>query len=122
LPPGKPPKKQNPVNNLSLNLLTLPLWWYTTGWKLLWSWNKHQINIGLHETGITFFIHHLREPLYGDYTRSGIMLGLFFRVILLVIKSILLLVRLVILTAVDLLFLAALPMVLAMIIYQLTPN
>lgn len=107
------------MNNFRLNLLTLPFWWYTAGWQIIWSWNKRQFALGLRQTGLSLFIHHLREPLYGDYTRSGILLGIFFRFVLLIIKLLLLLVRLVLLALATAVYLGLLPGVLTLVIYQI---
>ena len=109
------------MGNLPLNLLTFPLWWYTTGWKLLLDWNRRQRDLGLRQTGLLLFWRHMREPLYGDYTRSGLILGMFFRAILLLIKLLLFCLRLILLTVADVVYLAFLPVVLAVIIFQLIP-
>ncbi len=109
------------MNGLSLNLLTLPVWWYTSGWHRVWQWNLRQMDLGLHQTGLLLFAHHMREPLYGDYTHSGIILSFFLRIILLLFKLTLLVVRALLLAVFDALYLAVLPLSVAMIIFQLLP-
>jgi hypothetical protein len=110
------------MEHLPLNLLTFPLWWYTTGWNILWDWNKRQLDLGLRQSGLAVFAHHFKEPLYGDYTKSGIFLGFFFRTVLLIFKLLFLFIRLMLIFLLDLLFLLLVPVVLAMIIFQLIPK
>lgn len=109
------------MGNLSLNLLSFPLWWYTTGWNFLWAWNKRQLELDLRQTGPVLFFQHLQEPLYGDYSKSGKALGLFSRPIMTIFKLLFLIFRLLALTLVDIVFLLLLPCSLAMVIFQLTP-
>lgn len=109
------------MGNLSLNLITFPLWWYTTGWQIIWRWNKQQIFFGVHETGIFLFARHFKEPLYGDYTKSGRLLGFFFRFILLILKSVLLFLRIILLVIADAAYFGILPLILSLIIYELIP-
>jgi hypothetical protein len=109
------------MGNLPLNIFTFPLWWYTTGTSILYQWAKRQLLIGLHQTGILLFAHHMREPLYGDYTRSGRIFSFFFRIIILLYKLVWFLVRSVIVFAIVVGYLLLLPFALVMIIYQLFP-
>ena len=108
------------MGRLPLNLLTFPLWWYSTGVSLMWAWSKRQFSLGIHHTGLTLFARHLGEPLYGDYTRAGRIIGFFLRIILLVIKLLMLSARLIMVLLLDLIFLAILPASLAFVIYQLS--
>jgi hypothetical protein len=106
------------MGNFSLNLLTFPFWWYTRGFALVLKWSKREINYGLSETGLLIFARHLREPLYGDYTKAGIILGFFLRIVLLAYKLLILCIRAAIVVIFNLLYLLILPAALVMILYQ----
>lgn len=107
------------MGNLPLNLITFPLWWYSTGVRLMLDWNKRQFKFSLHQTGLLLFVRHLREPLYSDYTRSGIIIGAVLRVVILLFKLLLLAVRLLLLLIVDIFYASVLPACLANIILQI---
>jgi len=107
------------MNNFPLNLLTFPFWWYAVGLPLVWSWTKRQFVFGLHKTGLLVFVRHLKEPLYGDYTKAGIFLSFPLRMILLSYKLIALLIRLLVVALLDALFILILPGVIVLIILQL---
>jgi hypothetical protein len=109
------------MGNLSLNIFTFPLWWYTTGVYLVWVWFKRQVYFGLHNTGILVFAKHIREPLYGDYTRTGIILSFFLRLIILFYKLLVFCLRIIFLLAIFLIYLLALPVSLTMVLVQLLP-
>ncbi len=106
---------------IKLNLLTMPVWWYSAGLGIVWAWMKRQYRYGLSRTGLLLFARHIREPLFGDYTKSGIVVGFFLRLALLAIKLMLFLLRLIWLAAVLLIYLCLPPACIAMIIYQLAP-
>lgn len=110
---------KTPMNNFSLNLLTFPVWWYTIGLKQVWQRAKHEFHFGLQQTGLLIFIHHLREPLYGDYTRSGRIISLLLRLLLLMAKLALFLLRLLVIAALILGYVLILPVILMMIILQI---
>jgi hypothetical protein len=107
------------MENFPLNLLTFPFWWYAVGGRILWQWYKRQFYFGLHKTGLLFFARHMNEPLYGDYSKTGIILSFFIRIFILIYKTIVFLLRLAVITALSLLFLSLLPVILIMIIFQL---
>jgi hypothetical protein len=107
------------MENFPLNLLSFPLWWYAVGGQIIWQWYKRQYYFGLHKTGLLLFARHMNEPLYGDYSKTGIVLSFFIRIFILIYKIIVFLLRLVVVTLLALLFLAWLPGVLIMIIFQL---
>lgn len=73
----------------------------------------------MHKTGLLIFARHLKEPLYGDYTKAGIVMSFFLRIFLLVYKLLVLGVRLLIVALLDVLFILLLPGILTMIIFQL---
>ncbi len=110
------------MQNFPLNLLTFPMWWYTVGSKILWSWNKRQWHFGLHKTGLLLFSRHMGEPLYGDYTKSGRVLSFFLRLFLLFFKLIALSFRLIFLAIIDVLFVLVLPAIISMVIVQIFQN
>jgi hypothetical protein len=114
--------RQKHMKDFSLNPLTLPLWWYTTGLGLAWRWAGRQARIGLQQTGLVLFFRHFREPLYGDYTKSGMAIGFFLRIVLLIFKLLAFGLRLILIAVMLLLFCLILPAIIIMIIYQLFPK
>lgn len=109
------------MGNLTLSILTFPLWWYTTGTQLVWNWVVRQLTFGLHQTGLLVFAKHIREPLYGDYTRSGIVFSFFLRLLLLGFKLVMFSLRSLGILLLMAGYLLLLPACLVMIIYQLFP-
>ena len=110
------------MGTFTLNILSFPLWWYTVGAGLTWKRYKRQIHFAVTKSGILLFARHMREPLYGDYTRSGVILGFFLRTILLVFKTFILGGRVIITSIVLLAYFIALPCVVIMIVYQFFPS
>lgn len=109
------------MNTISLNILSFPVWWYTVGLGLVLNWVKAQFRFGLSRTGLVLFARHLREPLFGDYTRSGIVVGFFLRIALLLLKALLFGIRIFFVLCILFLYIALLPGAIVMIIYQLLP-
>lgn len=109
------------MQNFPLNLLTLPYWWYTTGAAILFSWNKRKYHYYLQKTGLVALARHFGEPLYKDYTRSGMVISFFIRIFLLAAKSVIFAVKLLFLAIFDLFYFFILPFIVAMIIFQLLP-
>jgi hypothetical protein len=107
------------MNNFDLNLLTFPIWWYTHGLALLWAWAKRRARYDLRATGLVLFSRHMAEPMFGDYTRSGRMIGLFLRFFLLLGKLIMLLFRVLFIVIVLLVYILIIPFSIIMIINQL---
>lgn len=107
------------MTNFPLNILTFPLWWYTIGLSLMIRWLKRQFWWGLKKTGLLVFVRHMNEPLYGDYTKSGIIISFFIRILLLIFKLAFFTIRLIIVGLMALIFLLLLPLTLIMIIFQI---
>jgi hypothetical protein len=105
--------------NFPLNLLTFPWWWYSVGWSLVKTWTKREYFFGLHKTGLLIFARHLNEPLYGDYTKSGVVFSFFLRIFILIYKLLAFALRLIFVALADLLYLLFLPALLVIIIFQL---
>lgn len=106
------------MGNFELNLLTFPLWWYTHGLVAVWIWARRRARYDLRATGIVLFSRHLSEPLFGDYTRSGMVVGFFLRIVLLFGKSLMLLFRFALIAVVLIAYLLAIPVAIVMIINQ----
>jgi len=102
-----------------LNLLTFPLWWYTRGLRTVWAWAKQRARYDLRATGLLLFSRHMSEPLFGDYTRSGRLVGFFLRLAILIYKLFILCVRIILIGIALLFYLVAIPLVIIMIIKQL---
>lgn len=109
------------MGSVPLNLLTFPLWWYSTGFALVRDWVKRQTRYGLQATGLLLFASHIREPLFGDYTRSGIIVGFFLRLVLLGFKLVWFGLRELYLVTLAALYLLSIPLTVVMILYQLFP-
>ncbi len=107
------------MNNFPLNLLTLPVWWYTTGLKLVWRWYRRRTNFFLQSTGLVLFARHMNEPLYQDYSKSGVFISFFLRILVLLYKALASGLSLVVYGLVPVLYVCLLPGVLVMIIFQL---
>lgn len=107
--------------DMPLNLITLPLWWYTVGLSVVWHWAQRSFQYGLRKTALKLFLRHLAHPLYGDYTRSGRIISLFLRLVLLVFKMFALGFRLVFLGLALAIYLLVWPVIIVMLIYQLFP-
>jgi succinate-acetate transporter protein len=107
--------------NIHLNLFTLPIWWYTDGLKILWEFNKLHFSYGLRATGISMFVRHMNEPLYQDYSKSGMVLSLILRFFLLLYKIFLLFIRIAILAILDAIYLFWLPLSITFLILQIIP-
>jgi len=110
------------MEKFSLNILSFPVWWYTIGLKIIVQWTKKQYYFGLHRTGLLLFIKHLKEPLFGDYTKSGIVFSFFMRLVLLVFKLFIFSLRMIYAGAVVAFYFVLLPFSVAMIIIQLMPH
>jgi hypothetical protein len=107
------------MNSIPLTILTLPIWWYTTGLSLVWDRLVKRYHFYLYSTGILAFARHWNEPLYGDYTKSGIVVSFFLRIFVLIFKSLSLLLRTLALGIFLLLYILILPTVLTIIFYQI---
>lgn len=109
------------MNQLQLNPITFPLWWYTVGFRLVCAWALRQFRFGLKTTGIIVFIRYMRHPLYGDYTRSGRIISFLIRVVLLIFKILVLGLRILVLLAFLISYLLILPFAFIMVAYQFVP-
>ena len=107
------------MNDISLNILTFPLWWYTTGFSSYISWAKKRYHYHIQKTGLLVFARHIKEPLYGDYTKSGIIISFFARIILLVFKLLFFAVYLLFLCLLGFLYLLLLPLTVTMVAVQI---
>lgn len=100
-------------------MLTFPLWWYTVGLALFWNWTKSHYHYSLQKTGLLVFAKHMREPLYGDYSKAGIILSFFLRIVILVYKLVVFTLRVLALCILGILYLIILPILIIMIVFQI---
>ena len=107
------------MNNFPLNLLTLPIWWYTRGLTMAWRWYQRRTNFALQSTGLALFARHMWEPLYQDYTKSGRILSFFLRIAVLCYKALISGLSLLYYGLFLLVYVSVLPAVLVMIIFQI---
>lgn len=105
--------------NIKLHIVTFPVWWYTTGLLIAWEWVRKQFHLSLHRSGIVMFARHWREPLYGDYSRVGIIFSFFLRIVLLIGKAVIFAVRTVFLFFFLIVYVTILPAVVTIIFYQI---
>lgn len=109
------------MGGIGHNLILLPIWWYTTGFRHFREWYVRQFYYGLRKTAIILFARHFNEPFFGDYTRGGRILGYFLRTFMLILKLIFLSARILFISAMMILYLLILPAAIIMIVYQLIP-
>lgn len=109
------------MDNIPLSFITFPLWWYGEGVKVAWAFFLKQYKFGLQSTGLLIFARHMAEPIYGDYTRAGMIVGFFLRSVILIFKILVFGLRLGIISALLGLYLLLPPFTVVMIIYQLFP-
>ena len=102
--------------------IAFPLWWYGEGFVIAWRHTLARFQYVLRSTGLLIFLRNMGQPLYGDYTRSGRIISFFIRIVLLVVFLVWTGVRLAWVFVGFLLHLAALPLAIVMIIYELFPG
>lgn len=107
------------TNSVPLNILTFPIWWYAVGAQTVWRWFFLFTRRQFTRSGLVLFFRHMREPLYGDYTRSGILISFFLRVVLLIGMILFSVFKIFVAFCIFLAFLFALPLAVVMAIYQL---
>ena len=105
------------METVPFNLLTFPLWWYSTGLSLTWEWVAISFRFTLKKSALKIFLRHFGDTLYGYQSRADRIISFCLRVVLLVYKIFAILVKLVFLGLVLLLYLAAIPVLLALIIF-----
>lgn len=106
------------MNDIPLNILTLPIWWYTTGLSVFLGWMSKKYSYYLHTSGLLHLARHWNEPLFGDYTKGGVFISFFIRIFLILYKSLQLGIRSLYLVTSLLLYLVILPVTLIIIFYQ----
>jgi len=104
---------------IKLHIVTFPVWWYSTGLLTAWEWTWNQLHLSLHKSGIVMFARHWKEPLYGDYSKTGIIFSFFLRIILLIGKTCILAIRTIFLCFFLLGYVTILPAVVSIIFYQI---
>ncbi len=107
------------TNSVPLNILTFPIWWYAVGALTVWHWFFGFVHRSFTKSGLVLFARHMREPLYGDYTRSGRLVSFFLRVILLIALIFWAVIKVFGAFLIFLGFLFALPLAVAMAAYQI---
>jgi hypothetical protein len=102
-----------------LNILTFPIWWYSTGLGLIWKWYKKKNHYVLERTGLLLFARHMFEPLYQDYSKSGLIISFFLRIFFLILKSIFFCLNAVFYGLGVLVYIFTLPLIIIMIVFQI---
>lgn len=85
------------------------------------AWIKKRLAMGLHNSGLLVFAGHMKEPLYRDYTRSGVLLGYIIRLIVLFYKALIFGLKSLVLLLVLALYFLLMPALIIMVIFQLSP-
>jgi len=106
-------------SNFPLNILTFPYWWYTVGFSLFWKWANRRRHYSLQKTGLLVFARHMKEPLYGDYTKSGIFLSFIIRIFLLGYKLLVFSIQMLILVLLGFCYTFLIPLIIIMIVFQM---
>lgn len=106
-------------NQVPLNILTFPIWWYAVGALTVWRWFFALTHKSFTRSGLVLFARHMREPLYGDYSRSGRIISFFLRVVLLIALVFWAVCKVFAAFLVFIGFLLALPVAVAVSVYQI---
>ncbi len=80
------------VSKLTLNVIgdlwRFPLWWYTSGLKLVGKYCLESLHNTWERLALGLFLRYFFKPMYGDYTISGRAVSLLMRIVLVIYKSI----------------------------------
>ena len=101
------------------NILTFPLWWYSTGLGLSLEWAKRSLDFTVKKSALRIFLRHFGDTLYGYRSRADRVISFFLRLFLLVFKVFGIFFKLVFLALALFLYLSAVPLVLGLIFYNL---
>lgn len=107
------------MQSFPLNILTFPVWWYSTGLNLVWGWYNKKNHYVLEKTGLILFARHMFEPLYQDFSRSGRIISFFIRIFVLIYKFFLFLLNTLFYGLGVLFYLLSLPLVIVMLVFQI---
>ena len=107
------------METIPFNLLTFPLWWYSTGLSLTWEWAKQSLRFTVKKSALRIFLRHFGDTLYGYRSLADSIISFFLRLFLLMVKIFGIAFKLALLGAVLLVYLAAMPALLALIIFYL---
>ncbi len=110
------------MDNFPLNILTFPIWWYSVGLSLAFDSAKQRYWFWIKKGGIVIFARHLSEPLFGDYSRTGVVVSFFIRIFLIIYKLIVLLVEAIFILLFFIAYLLLLPAVIVLLVIQLMPK
>lgn len=91
---------------LGEELLAFPFWWYTAGIKKAWLWLSFQAKMASRRLSYRILLRHLFVPLYGDYTWSGILIGVPVRIGYFIVLTIVLVVWMILVGLAFLLWIA----------------
>jgi hypothetical protein len=101
--------------------LYFPVWWYTLGMVgTARSLTRKWFDV-LNQLSLPILFKTLSRPMYGDYTRSGRIISFFFRILLIVTRSIVFLGWTAIELVLMLLWLAGPVIAVAMLVRQIIP-
>lgn len=102
-------------------VLYFPVWWYSAGLVLTWRNLIRQWSALANRLSLRILLENMGKPMYGDTTRSGRIISFFFRLILVVARSAVLLVWTVVEAIFLLLWLAGPAVATGMLLRQLVP-
>ncbi|MBL8029634.1 MAG: hypothetical protein JNN11_00050 [Candidatus Doudnabacteria bacterium] len=109
------------MQNFPLNILSLPVWWYSIGLKIALKNAEQNFSFGVKKSGIILFARHIGEPLYGDYTRTGRIVSFFLRLALTFFKLASISLRGMIILIFLLSYLVILPFSILILVWQFLP-
>lgn len=88
------------------DVLFFPVWWYSFGVRNVFNWAlKSSANLA-RRLAFVILLRNLFRPLYGDYSKVGLVIGFIFRIVYFVIISIVQLIGMAFLFLLVLLWLA----------------
>lgn len=108
------------LKDLLLDFLTFPLWWYSRGLVLAARHFLRRLKIGLQFTGLKVWLLNLTKPMFGDVTWQGRLIGLTMRFIFLILRFLLMVIWLIFSLIILLLYLGLPPLIIYMLIQQLS--
>ncbi|HEU0050958.1 MAG TPA: hypothetical protein VFQ60_02785 [Patescibacteria group bacterium] len=97
------------------SVLHFPFWWYTDGFQIVLQWIKRSLIFRWKSFSLTIWIKNLFVPMYGQYDLVGRLVSIFMRIVVLIGRLIFLFVEALLYTVLALLWLLALPLLIALL-------
>ena len=108
------------ATDIILDIITFPIWWYSHGLVTASQRFIRHLKLGLQVTGLKIWLLNLAKPMFGDTTWQGRLVSFAIRFIFLILRSLLMLIWLIFSLAILLIWLVLPPLIIYMIIKQLS--